>query len=1047
MPDGFGINSGSIHTDGRPSFGRHLTIGEQEEHAAEVQQAIWKKRRPGFLCDTRSDTGRFAMRDPYSTGQSISDVQHVDAVQGNIIAGFQKDHQIFAFLRFADDAGARAWLAEMIPLVATTAQVGEFNRRFSTLRRERGGEDPPGMTAVWVGLALTAHGLTTLAPTLAADLRRPEYELEAFATGPAARAETLGDVGPSAPDRWVVGGAAQEPVDVLLTVAADEPEDLEMRMNELQAIAVRHGVVTVFQQRGDALPREAAGHEHFGFREGVSQPAVRGFDPTGQLVSAGEFVLGHPREPIPDDDSTTPRPHPSWMYDGSFQVFRRLTQDVPGWWAQVGELAASVFPPMAPDALAARLMGRWRNGTPTAVAPDQDDQAGWTRNSDSRLTYDDDPTGERTPLFAHTRRMYPRRLQTSDVRRRIIRRGLPFGPPFNPSAGRGQGVDAERGLLFNAYMASIPDQFEFLQRSHGSYKHAARDERPESDAVVTTNDRTFTLRRPAAPPAELRFERFVQTTGALYAFVPSLLTLRELAADNFRGPKFEDSRGVLRYTHRVVDASPDPALVNNLWTYELLQNVFEGLVRYDAENRLVPSLAEKYEVKDGGRVYRFRLRSDARFHSPFARRVTAADVKYSLERALMTKSEMAAAFLGPIVGSVDVLTGRAQTLEGIEVHDERELTITIDQPRSYFIGMLTWPTGWVVCREAIESAGGFFTAAAAIGTGPFRMQRFAPTTEIVLTANDDYRAGPPGLARIERPVMYDLTLERGMYDHQQIDVAHPTVPDFLDARDDAGLREESQLVVLAAIVYLAFQLDRSPVLASADVRRAFALAIDLDELIEIAGRGTWTRADQLLPPGVPGHEPDFPRRERDIGRAAQLLAQAGYPGGRGFPSLQLQYIAGDPQLFAIADTVAAQLVRNLAIDVQPLPRVAPEHYADRISGRMPFYLAGGVATYLDPHDLLSNVLRSDASLNVFGYRNADVDELCAAADVDQDQDRRIELYRKAQRIALDDGPIIPLTYGTLRLLVKPHVEGVTCNLLNLQPHISTRFKPSGGRIA
>jgi Dyp-type peroxidase family len=464
-----------------------------------------------------------------------------DDIQGNILAGFNKDHQTFVFLRFPNGAGGRAWLGELLPRVATTAQVATFNEQFSAARRARGGDDPEQLTAVWVNVGLTHAGLLKLAP----HLPFTPGDFASFTAGPEARAGELRDQGPSEPSRWVIGRAEQR-LDALLLVAADETDDLRVELDKMRALAAKHGLVVVFEQRGDTLSGNRAGHEHFGFKDGISQPGIVGFHeadpdkpserkdhPGDEMIAAGEFVLGPPRA----GGDPAPRPHPDWMANGAFQVFRRLRQDVPGWWAQVTTSQESLpaDDPMTADLLAAKLVGRWRSGTPLAQAPDRDNRSSRNRARDNDFDYADDPDGHKTPRAAHIRKMYPRDDATfGDDRRRILRRGIPFGRPFDPAGGRGRGVDADRGLLFQAYMTSIEEQFEFLQQSWANFAQfpgvVVGDNRTDGpDPVIGEDPAPVELRRAGRPDEHLDFRRFVHTSGAVYAFAPSLSTLRLLA--------------------------------------------------------------------------------------------------------------------------------------------------------------------------------------------------------------------------------------------------------------------------------------------------------------------------------------------------------------------------------------------------------------------------------------------------------------------------------------------------------------------------------------
>ncbi len=190
---------------------------------------------------------------------------------------------------------------------------------------------------------------------------------------------------------------------------------------------------------------------------------------------------------------------------------------------------------MSEDLLAAKLVGRWRSGTPLAKAPKRDNRSSRDRSRDNAFDYNDDPEGEKTPRFAHIRKMYPRDDERfNDDRRRIIRRGIPFGRTFDPSAGRGHGVDDDRGLLFNAYMASIEEQFEFLQQAWANFAQfpsvVFEDNRTDGpDPIIGEDPAQCELRREGREDEHLDFRRFVHTSGSVYAFAPSLTTLRRLA--------------------------------------------------------------------------------------------------------------------------------------------------------------------------------------------------------------------------------------------------------------------------------------------------------------------------------------------------------------------------------------------------------------------------------------------------------------------------------------------------------------------------------------
>jgi Dyp-type peroxidase family len=451
-------------------------------------------------------------------------------IQGNVLAAFNKHHQTFLLLAFADAARGRQWLGDMQPLVATTKAVEDFNEEYSACRR-RPGCDADGLRAVWTNVTLTFRGLSRLAKPATIDQIPPWFG--ALREGPARRSPKVGDRGASAPGNWLFGAEHLPGVDAVVTVAADSPEDLHARLDVVRAQLDRHGLTIVFEQSASTLPGAHRGREHFGFKDGISQPGVRDFhreDPSNpgrrlghpgeKLIAPGEFVLGYRTQ------TGSPVPLPDWMHDGSFQVLRRLNQDVPGWRSQM-EQGPALDPPLSRRALAAKVMGRWPSGTPLARASTSDTGA----PDNNTFNYADDPDGERTPHFAHIRKTYPRAStppgEQESERRRIMRRGIPFGPTFDPSLGPAHGPGADRGLMFQCFCADLQRQFEFLQShwvNHPDFPH----DRDGRDPVIG-RESSNTLRRAGVPNAKLDFRQFVTTSGAVYAFAPSLTTLRRLA--------------------------------------------------------------------------------------------------------------------------------------------------------------------------------------------------------------------------------------------------------------------------------------------------------------------------------------------------------------------------------------------------------------------------------------------------------------------------------------------------------------------------------------
>ena len=481
-------------------------------------------------------------------------------IQGNILAGFNKDYASFLFLALpADQAKAREWLHGLVNQVATTEEVKQFNDLFRTIHSRRGREGV--VEATWMNLAFTHEGLEKLGLAQHELDRFPEE----FRQGMRNRAQIIGDVGDNEPSQWP-GDLGAATIHALMIVAADRDEDRTREVEYFARHADDHQVTLVFRQDG-MTRRDASGREHFGFRDGISQPGIRGLtvasdpnkpdegEPGQDLIAPGEFVLGYPLERSHAAESTTPNPpapahHPpnlrlEWTDNGSYLVFRRLRQDVKGFWDFVTTQATKQK--QSVDLFSAKLIGRYQSGAPlegaenAPVDPGQTDPNAYLEKGKiNAFSYSTDPDGTQVPRAAHIRKTHPRDQkppgEEEGRRRRILRRGLPFGESFDPDSqsdspsGADPQFPNDRGLCFVCYQRSIRDQFEFIQHAW-----ANQDSVPKSgdgvDPVVSSSspERSFSLPGGAIDPVSLP-KQWVTTSGGEYFFSPSIRALKELSS-------------------------------------------------------------------------------------------------------------------------------------------------------------------------------------------------------------------------------------------------------------------------------------------------------------------------------------------------------------------------------------------------------------------------------------------------------------------------------------------------------------------------------------
>jgi Dyp-type peroxidase family len=532
-------------------------------------------------------------------------VLNIENIQGNNLAGFNKDFQTFLFLKIVDVHDFKHWLKSVVPFIATAAEVLAFNRLFKEIRKRRG--ESRAVQATWINIAFSFNAITQLTDDADA------FEDEAFKQGLAARSEELGD--PTEPDaegnkhNWVFGGPHNE-ADVMLIVASDDRNDLfaEVARIEDSIYAARtpdgkptsSGVQIIYKQHGATLPPPLKGHEHFGFLDGVSQPGLRGrlsenhYDvltprqnpnnpnqgkPGQDLLWPGEFVFGYPGQ---DGNKEVEEPGdivnagPAWAKDGSFLVMRRLRQDVPGFKKFQHETAKQLG--IESGLFGAKCVGRWASGAPIMLAPEKDDKKladndcannnfefrgeGETEaNKAEHKPHQNkqgeglcpgnlpeappDREGKICPFAGHIRKAYPRDdefesgeglNESSTQTHRLLRRGIPFGDPYQPSEDPSAKDSGDRGLLFLAYQTSIVDQFEFVTKlwvNNPDFKEPGSGHDPilgQNNTPGENRQRKFKLTFKTQDGSDRTTEvcldaDWVIPTGGGYFFSPSIAAL------------------------------------------------------------------------------------------------------------------------------------------------------------------------------------------------------------------------------------------------------------------------------------------------------------------------------------------------------------------------------------------------------------------------------------------------------------------------------------------------------------------------------------------
>lgn len=496
---------------------------------------------PGALSTT--STSATSLIAPPATPPDTLDL---DNIQGDILSGLPKKTQSYIFFQIVDVTKFRADLARFVPFVKTVAGVLK-DRDLIKEHKKKGHKTL--IPLVGVNIAFSHLGFVKLG----IDDSSLGGATDPFIIGQFKDStQNLGDAGTQTTSGLVPNWdtAFVQPLHGVILISGESHETLHKKKLEIECIfgvrTIQPSIFEVTSLRGDVRPGVESGHEHFGFLDGISNPAVTGFDkdpnPGPVPVNPGVIVTGH----TGDLDQAT---RAAWAVDGSFLVFRYLFQQVPEFndFLQKNPIAfQDLTPEEGSDLLGARLVGRWKSGAPIDLSPFKDDPmlaADPKRNNDFKIE------GEinsqfRCPFAAHVRRTNPRNdLEAlpppvgpiSVQKNRILRRGVQFGPELTKEEKTTAKTEYGRGLLFACYQTSITNGFQFLQKAWANNPKfplgQTQPEEPGLDPLIGQGVRSMSGTDPNNEEKVINgMPDFIIPRGGEYFFSPSLKGLRETLA-------------------------------------------------------------------------------------------------------------------------------------------------------------------------------------------------------------------------------------------------------------------------------------------------------------------------------------------------------------------------------------------------------------------------------------------------------------------------------------------------------------------------------------
>ncbi|MBP1871540.1 peptide/nickel transport system substrate-binding protein/oligopeptide transport system substrate-binding protein [Ensifer adhaerens] len=508
--------------------------------------------------------------------------------------------------------------------------------------------------------------------------------------------------------------------------------------------------------------------------------------------------------------------------------------------------------------------------------------------------------------------------------------------------------------------------------------------------------------------------------------VATALMLAPLPAFAQDAPK---QGGDIVITYKDDIATLDPAIGYDWVNWSMIKSLFSRLMDYTpGTTELVPSLAESFEVAPDGLTYTFKLRKGAKFTN--GREIVAADVKYSIERAVDPKTQgPGAGFFGAIKGFDDVTGGKTTTLEGIEAPDASTVVFHLSRPDATFLHVLAVNFASVVPKEAVEAAAGDF-GKKPVGSGTFILKDWTVGQSLTFERNPDYFIKDmPHIDKFtvevgQEPLVALLRLQKG-----EVDIAGDGIPPakFLEIKNSP---EGAEIIVDGQQLHTGYVTLNTKVKPFDDVkvRQAVNMAINKERITRILN-GRATPANQPLPPLMPGYDKAFTGYAFDVEKAKALLAEAGHPDG--FETI-LYSTNTDPQP-RIAQAIQQDLAAvGIKAEVRALAQ-ANVIAAGGTEGEAPMIWSGGmawIADFPDPSNFYGPILGCSGAVqggwNWSWYCNEDLDARAVAADSMSDPAKAGERQAAWGKIFTDimaDAPWVPVTNERRVVAKSPRMGG------------------------
>lgn len=540
--------------------------------------------------------------------------------------------------------------------------------------------------------------------------------------------------------------------------------------------------------------------------------------------------------------------------------------------------------------------------------------------------------------------------------------------------------------------------------------------------------------------------------AALLCALIGMLGLAGCGSDETRVAQ-GDREQVLHWGNGTEPQELDPHIVTGIPEHHILVALLEGLVlKNPATLEPIPGVAERWEISADGLVYTFHLRADARWSNGDP--VTAGDFAWSWQRALTPSLGNSYAYMLFAIRNAEAFaTGKLADFAqvGVEVLDARTLRVTLDHPTPYFLQLLDHFSMFPVHRATLEQYGDPFQRGSTwtraghfVGNGPFVLDQWALNKVVVAKKSPTYwDAAQVKLNAIHYYPVENVSTEERMFRAGQLHLTASIPPDKIEVYR----REAPELLRVEPYLgnYFYRLNTRVPQLADPRVRRALAMSIDREQIVEHVTKGGQQPAHAFTPPDTLGYTAP-PGFAHDPEAARQLLAEAGYPDGKGFPPTELLYNTSEGHR-KLAVAIQQMWKRELNLEIA-LNNQDWKVYLDSVNnGHYQIARAGWIGDYVDPNSFLDMWVTNGGN-NQTHWGDAHYDDLvlnCAPKALDRTL--RHQCFREAEALLMAAMPVIPIFYSTRNYLAQPSVRGLPANLLGYplfkQVYLAADGTPAG----